>query len=143
MAEAVASTKRFISVCVYISIRRYVGLDGRVAELMVHHAALLCYHLPWEARNEVAKWSLHEIAECVSALCVLDSVSGVARGLHHQSNHCLNPLNRLIENSAIILQLAKALNADGDIIDSERLKGVQKVMQLARDLRLLVSDMDH
>jgi len=139
VAQAVASTKTLISVCSSVSILRYAGLDGRVAELMIYHAALICYDFPWEARNEVAKWSLRQITDCMPVVSALSLVSHDDRItlLQYQSKHCQDTITLMVENSAITLQLAKALNSDGGVIDSYTLNWIQDVVQRTQRLQTL------
>lgn len=138
MAEAVASVKRLISVCSAISTLRYVGLDGRVAELMIHHTALLCYILPWKARDEVAKWIMQQITDCWPIMGALACVSGDDRRVQLQSKNCRDTMEKTVTTSAIVLQLAKALNADGGVIGSGSLDRVREISQNIQRLLILL-----
>lgn len=138
LASAMASAKDLVSACASISILRYAGLDGRLAELMLYRVALLCYSLPWQARNEVVKWCLQQIFDRLPMLHAPDLICSDDPALQYPFKRCRASVIRIVEVSDIVLQLAKALNAHGDVIDRTDLKNVRKLMKAVEQLGLIL-----
>lgn len=88
----------------------------------------------------MVNWSMQKVLDCLQVYGARDPMPEDNRVLQLQSKCCRDAMLQTPEITDITLQLSKALNNDGDVVDSEVLHCFRELMQDTRGLEKLVAE---